>query len=128
MTKSRKNLTKFLAMTIASIFISSLMVSVPSAAADKASWIKEIGKRIGSKMIYPKSAIRKGIEGKAKVRITIDRTGAITNFDIIEQSGEALLDKVIEKSITRISPLPAPPADLKDSELKFNLPLVWRLQ
>lgn len=128
MTKSRKNLTKFLAMTIASIFLSSLIVSVPSAAADKSAWIKKIGQRIGSKMIYPKSAIRKGIEGKAKVRITIDRTGAITKFDVIEQSGEAILDKVIEKSITRISPLPAPPADLKDSELMFNLPLVWRLQ
>ena len=128
MTMTRINFTKFAALLVGGFFLSSLMVSMPSHAVDKAAWVKQIGKRIGSKTIYPKSAIRKGIEGRAKVRITIDRTGVITAFDVVEPTGEAILDKVIEKSIKRISPLPSPPAELSDKELSFNLPLVWRLQ
>lgn len=128
MRKKQNIFTKFTAVMLASIFFSGLMVSSPSYAVDKSSWIKKIGKRIGAKTIYPKSAIRKGIEGRAKVKITIDRQGTIVAFDVIEQTGEAILDKVIEKSISRISPLPAPPAELTDAELVFNLPLVWRLE
>lgn len=128
MRKKQNIFTKFTAVMLASIFLSGLMVSSPSYAVDKSDWLKKIGKRIGSKTIYPKSAIRKGIEGKAKVKITIDRQGTIVAFDVIEQTGEAILDKVIEKSIKRISPLPSPPAELTDAELVFNLPLVWRLQ
>lgn len=128
MRKTKNIFTKFTAILLASIFLSGLMVSSPSYAIDKSAWLKQLGKRIGSKTIYPKSAIRKGIEGRAKVKITIDRQGTIVAFDIIEQTGEPILDKVIEKSIGRISPLPAPPAELTDAELIFNLPLVWRLQ
>lgn len=112
---------------LTALVAASFTFTAPSYADDLSDWRSKLGKRIGSKMIYPKSAIRKGITGKAKVKITIDRSGEITNFEILEKTGQKALDKVIEKSITRMNPLPAPPASLADSRLSFIIPLNWSL-
>ena len=95
---------------------------------DIADWRKKVSKRIAKKHIYPRSAISREIEGKARVRVTMLRTGEIAGFEIIQPSGESILDKAIPKMMGKLSPLPAPPDSMPDDKLVFVIPITWRLQ
>lgn len=115
------------------IGMTSLLISVflmggfisSANAIDIKTWQKKIGKLVAKKQVYPRSAMRKELEGRAKVQIVIDRTGKITSFAITQSTGHAVLDKAVPKLIKRIDPLPAPPETFTDSQLSFTLPLSW---
>lgn len=105
-----------------------LMTSAPAYADDVKAWQKQIVKKIVKSHIYPRSAIAREIEGRARVSVTIDRSGAITNFEVVEPTGKSQLDKVIPKMMDKMNPLPAPPESLPDANLTFTIPIAWRLQ
>jgi len=98
------------------------------AADDVKDWQREIVKKIVKSHIYPRSAIAREIEGRAKVQVTIDGSGKIVGYEIIEPTGESQLDDAIPKMMARMDPLPAPPDSLPDANLTFTIPIAWRLQ
>lgn len=99
-----------------------------ASASEIAVWQSKISKLIAKKQIYPRAAMRKELEGRAKIKLSIDRSGKIKNFEILENTGHAILDKEVPKLIARLNPLPTPPATLSDDQLNFILPISWRLQ
>jgi len=99
--------------------------SANAASGDIKKWQHKIVKLVARKQVYPRSAMRRELEGRAKVRVSIDRTGAIISHEIIQPTGKAVFDKEIPKLIARINPLPTPPASLTDGQLSFVLPLSW---
>ena len=99
----------------------------PAAAQDVKSWQSALAKKIAAKHVYPRSALMREIEGSAKVKVTIDRSGAIQNFEVVEATGQKILDNAIPKMMKRLDPLPAPPGDMDDSRLTFIIPISWRL-
>lgn len=119
---------KSLKAGLAASLLLAAALPVVAAAADMKSWQREVAQTVASKQVYPRSALRKELEGSAKVRITMDRTGAISNFELIEGTGHDELDREVPKLIERINPLPSPPAELADADLTFILPLAWALQ
>lgn len=110
----------------------SILMLLPVSEAVNANpindWRQAVAQKVAKKHIYPRSAIRKEIEGRAIVKVTIERTGTIAKYDIIEATGEEVLDKVIPKMLSRVDPFPAPPSDLADENLTFLVPLTWRLR
>ncbi len=97
-------------------------------AADLATWQRSIAKTVAQKQVYPRSALRREIEGQARVQVTVGRSGEITEFQILEDTGHEVLDREVPKLMERISPLPTPPSDVSDENLTFILPLSWVLQ
>jgi len=95
------------------------------AQADMASWKKAVAKKVAKKQKYPRSALAREIEGRAKVRLHVTADGTIASHEIVEETGQNVLDKEIPKLMKRLSPLPALP-DGK-TEMSFVLPLNWRL-
>ncbi|MGF1606274.1 MAG: TonB family protein [Rhodothalassiaceae bacterium] len=106
----------------------ALAALTPAFGNDLQKWRKDVVKTVVSNRIYPDSAISRGIEGVAKVRISIDRSGNITGFEVMQPTGQEILDREIPKFIDRINPLPAPPDALPDDKLTFVFPLVWKLE
>jgi len=104
------------------------LTAEPGHAADIKSWQRQIAKVVASKQVYPRSALRREEEGEAKVKVTVARDGKIANFEIIQETGHASLDREVPKLIERIDPLPKPPSDAGDDQLTFILPLAWVLQ
>jgi len=100
----------------------------PVYADEIKDWRVKVVKKIAKKHIYPRSAISREIEGKARVKVFLDREGVITNFEIVQPSGESILDKAIPKMMKKLTPLPKPPASLPDAKLTFVIPITWRLQ
>ncbi len=115
------------ALLMMSFFAGSMNIAAADDKADIKKWQRALMTKVSKKTPYPRSAIAKEIEGSAKVRITIDRTGAVLNFEIVQATGEPVLDKVIPKVMEKINPLPKPPAALPDKNLTFVVPLGWRL-
>ena len=103
--------------------------TTPAVAGDDVKiWQKKIVKRIATKQVYPRSAINREIEGSAKVRVSVDRSGAVTAYEMVEATGHKVLDNEVPKLMKRIDPLPAPPEAVPDERLTFVLPLAWILQ
>lgn len=99
--------------------------SASAQASDIKQWQVKIVKLVAKKQVYPRAAMRKELEGRAKVRVNIDRSGAIVSHEVIAPTGHAVFDREIPKLIERISPLPSPPDALGDDQLSFVLPLSW---
>ena len=100
----------------------------PAAAADLKGWKRKIAMVIAKKQVYPRSALMREIEGSAKVKVTVDASGKIVNYEIVQPTGQSVLDREIPRLIKRIDPLPKPPAGATADELTFIIPLAWRLQ
>ena len=98
-------------------------------AVDTSAWQQKIGRHIAENLIYPRSAIRRGVEGSARVRLTIDATGKILKHEVTKESGQKTLDRTIEKIVAKMNPLPTPPAGtVSGSDMDIIIPLTWRLK
>ena len=115
-------------LILATLCAGAVLVSVPAYANDIKDWQKDIVRKIVKSHLYPRSAISREIEGRAKVSVTIDRTGKITGYEVVEPTGESQLDDIIPKMMEKMDPLPAPPDSLSDNNLTFTIPIAWRLQ
>mgnify|MGYP005839581427 CR=1 FL=1 len=116
------------ALAIALALSGITAVSGPAKADDVKDWQRSIAMAVAENQTYPRSALRRQLEGTARVKITIDRSGTIASFEVVEATGHNALDRTVPKLMERLSPLPAPPSSLGDNNLTFILPLAWRLQ
>lgn len=117
----------FVSLLVAS-FLTVTGFSGTANAAEINDWQAEVSKAIAKKQVYPRSALRKELEGKVKVEINVDREGNIVAHSLKSSSGHKLLDNEVPKLLKRVSPLPKPPAGVKESELTMVVPLGWALQ
>lgn len=117
---------------VAAFFVVSVMsmvgFTVSANASDIDEWQKDVGNAIAKKQSYPREALRKSIEGQLKVEIDVDRDGNIVAHNVVTSSGHEVLDREVPKLMSRVSPLPAPPAGVPESELKMVVPLAWAIQ
>lgn len=125
--KHLNRLLKAAPIALIALGLTSIAVA-PALAGDVASWQKSVVTLISKKQVYPRAALASAVEGKAKVKVSIDRSGNIKNFEVLQPTGSALLDDEVPKLMSRINPLPAPPAELPDANLSFVLPLSWALE
>lgn len=103
------------------------LTTIPSAAAASSmeEWQRAVVMKVMAKQGYPRMAVARQIEGKAKVRLTVDADGTISNYEIVEPTGEDVLDRSIPTLISKLSPLPPLPEGRTD--MSFVLPLNWSL-
>ncbi len=119
-----KTLKNFAALVFAATIGLSVM-SAPAQANDMKKWQIEVVKSVAKNQRYPRSAIAREIEGKAKVRLVVAADGSITSHEIVEATGEEVLDNEIPKLVEKLNPLPALPGG--QAEMSFVLPLSWTL-
>ena len=119
-----KNINKIFAVAIALTFAIGT-ATTSASASDMNSWKRAVAKKVAKKQKYPRAALAREIEGKAKVRLIVAADGSISSHEVVEETGQAILDKEIGKLVQRLNPLPALPEDR--TELSFVLPLSWTL-
>jgi protein TonB len=108
------------------VLFSLFSATAPTAQADAMQdWQRAVIKKVMAKQSYPRLAVARQIEGKAKVRLTVAADGTINNFEVVEPTGEQVLDRAIPKLVDKLSPLP--PLPNGQNELNFVLPLIWSL-
>ena len=77
---------------------------------------------------YPALARRRGIEGDAKVRLVIERNGALLSSSLRVASGSALLDESALAMVKAASPFPRVPDELVGERFEFEVPVAFRLR
>jgi TonB family protein len=98
-------------------------VPLPPAPASSAaaSWQRLLVARLVRFQRYPPRA--RGVEGVVGLAFSLDRYGNVVSSHIVKSSGSALLDYEALDLIKRAASLPAPPAEIADSDLSVIVPI-----
>lgn len=85
-------------------------------------WIKKF-------QLYPESARVQGIQGKAVVRVRIDRRGNIRYTILEENTGNADLDRAALDMVRRANPVPAVPNSYPEGDMfEFLIPVNFEIK
>ena len=122
MLRSVKSIVAVIALAV----FATGSIATSAQAADMKSWQKAVVKKVIKEQVYPRSAVINEVEGKAKIRLTVSSDGKIVSHEVVQPTGQDLLDSEIPGFVNRLNPLPALP-DGK-TELSFILPLTWTLE
>lgn len=114
------NIKRFAKMSalIGTILFASI---VPAVAAS--DWSQQVYTIVRANFIYPRSAEIRREQGKAIVRLALSSDGTISNAQLAQSSGSAILDREAVRIAERIGRLPSPPKGVS----LLMLPIVWRL-
>ena len=107
--------------------------SIPkNEVEDKNSYIKQeqnryyelIKQAIEKHKVYPKVALRRGIQGEVKIGFTLSKDGDLISYEII--SGDKIFEKSIEKAMKDSFPVPLPQG-VFDSNINLSLTILYKM-
>jgi protein TonB len=75
---------------------------------------------------FPETARARGDEGRAVVRLSIQRSGALGHAQVVRSSGSALLDQAALDTVRRAAPFPPLPAEIAGAALVLNAPMNFK--
>lgn len=77
---------------------------------------------------YPSRAQRRQQEGTVYLHFVVDREGKVLSFRVKRSSGYTLLDREVERMISRAAPFPAMPDELMQSRLELVVPISFYMR
>lgn len=67
---------------------------------------KAILSRIDAAKLYPRLAIRRGMEGAATIKFRVSRDGEVDEISLVKSSGFGILDRASIKAVKKAAPFP----------------------
>lgn len=104
-------------------FAPALFMTVTPSFGQSGDWHRRVARIVASKQVYPRVAQMRGQQGAARVRVSIDASGAVANVELLSRTGSAVLDREAVELPRRAGPFPPPPG----GATSLTLPLVWKL-
>lgn len=77
---------------------------------------------------FPEQARARGEEGRAIVRLSIQRNGALAQASVTRSSGSALLDQAALETVRRAAPFPPLPPEIAGAALVLNAPMNFTIE
>lgn len=81
---------------------------------------------LASHKTYPEEARRRGEEGRAVLRFTVDRTGRVLAVELVTGTGSRLLDDAA-RAMLRGGALPPFPASMPQPQVTVTVQIRYRL-
>ncbi len=110
-------------LTLALAGMIGLAVTGPAHAVDPA-WAKKVGQIISANYAYPRSAVLRGEQGSARVKIAFSGAGKILSVDLVKSTGSAILDREAIRIPRKVDTYPAPPTG---SNTEAVFPITWQI-
>ena len=88
-----------------------------------ADYIGLIRAQLERNKVYPRAAQQRRQQGRAMLRVVIDRAGNVTRYELESSSGHEILDREVIAMIQRASPLPSIPSSLNTDRLEIVVPV-----
>jgi len=106
-------------------------ITSASTRSDKAAWymydwVKKV-ERIGN-LNYPEEARRLRIYGQLRLLVTVKRDGSLLAVQILESSGQKVLDDAAKKIVRLAAPFPPFSGALADSTDELEIIRTWRFE
>ncbi|MFL0805287.1 MAG: TonB family protein [Agarilytica sp.] len=77
---------------------------------------------------YPAKAWDRGREGNIRLRVTINRKGKVTKTEILEEAKYKSLNKEAKRAVSRASPYPAIPDEVKGEDYNFTFRIAFKIK
>ena len=103
--------------------IAALVLLASAGTASAADWKSTVARIVAQQHSYPRSAQIRGDEGTAKVRLSVDAGGKITEVELVEPTGSQILDREAIRIPQKIGTVPPPPG----GPTKLVIPIAWKL-
>jgi len=103
--------------------LSGLSATAPAYAVDPV-WQKKVAQLISANYAYPRSAVLRGEQGRAKVKMVISGAGKLLSVDLVQSTGSAILDREAVRIPRKVATYPAPPGG-GNADAVF--PITWRI-
>lgn len=100
-------------------------LTVSRGAISVESYIQTLSRHINAYKYYPKSALRRQIEGLVTLSFKIDPQGKPYDITFVTRSRHIILDNAAQKTLHRASPLPLPK---NASSRAFNIPISYSIK
>ncbi len=91
-------------------------------------YLRKVRERIKDNFVYPWAAKQDQLQGVVKLGLRLDSTGALLEVEIKQSSGYSMLDENAVSMVKKLSPYPPFPAELKQKELRRDLPIIYKLE
>jgi periplasmic protein TonB len=101
--------------------------TAPPQAVVSADWRNALGAWLQAHKTYPEEAKRRGDQGRAIVRFTVDHDGHVLGVHLVSGTGSALLDAAVEQ-LLRDARLPAFPPSMTQAEVTVSLQIRYSLE
>jgi len=90
-------------------------------------YIADLKRWVYKSLKYPTKSVDRNEQGLVRVTVSIDRSGAVQNIELTEESKYKRLNVEARKAVERSSPFPKVPDEIKDPSYTFSVPIVFRL-
>jgi len=100
-----------------------LAATGPAHAVDPV-WQKKVAQLISANYAYPRSAVLRGEQGRAKVKMVFSGAGKLLSVDLVQSTGSAILDREAVRIPRKVASYPAPPGG---SNTDAVFPITWRI-
>ncbi|MDW3094756.1 MAG: energy transducer TonB [Gammaproteobacteria bacterium] len=96
---------------------------------DRASYLARLSQWLERHKKYPSIARRRGQEGQAVVKFTINSSGQLVRHQLVKPSEHQSLNTAAIKMLERASPMPVPPSSVigDKNELTYTIPVNFSL-
>jgi len=84
--------------------------------------------RIAQARYYPDKGRSAGHEGRPVVSFLLGGGGELLELSLIKSSGHSTLDVAAIQAVERAAPFPEIPLPLKETSMRFTLPIAFRLE
>ena len=88
---------------------------------------REAMKVFRKNQFYPPKAFKDQLTGEGVVRATVDKSGNMLAVEVVESTGERLLDRAMIDMVTKSMPLPALPPELPEESYNIDVPVRFTL-
>ncbi|WP_267222586.1 energy transducer TonB [Dyella silvae] len=92
-------------------------------AAYMRGWVDRV-ERVGN-LNYPNEARRRGLHGDVLMTVTLNRDGSVKGIEVVQSSGQPLLDAAAQRIVRLAAPFPALPVD-KEHIDELNITRTWQ--
>ena len=99
----------------------------PPQAAISPGWQSAVGAWLQSNKTYPDAARRRGEEGRATVRFTVNREGRVIDFELLSSTGSGALDAAVDR-LLRGARLPPLPSGMPQEQVTVTLQIRYTLE
>jgi len=105
-----------------------VLSSAEIASQALSEYMRKISKRIQDNFVYPWAAKQDQMQGAVKLGLRLDSTGALLEVEVKQSSGYSIFDENAVSMVKKLSPYPPFPAELKQKELRIDLPIIYKLE
>ena len=111
--------------------ISALDVPAVDAVIDPdllfGDYKREAMKVFRKNQFYPPKAFKDKLVGEGVVRATVDKSGNMLAVEVVESTGERMLDRAMIDMVTKSMPLPELPPELPEDSYNIDVPVRFTL-